>query len=112
MNMSLYMSNIVLLTSPGKSVGAPGGHLVRGSNCFSWGRSPQLCILKKIILLTWMFRRWLKMAENVSRTVRENLVEEPYSFKLVTSIPGRYNSSWNVLSLITNSLAAIFEERS
>jgi hypothetical protein len=26
------------------------------------------------------------------RTVRENLVEEPYSFKLVTSIPGRWVS--------------------
>jgi hypothetical protein len=23
------------------------------------------------------------------RTVRENLLEEPYSFKLITSIPGR-----------------------
>jgi hypothetical protein len=39
-----------------------------------------------------MFRRELKNGGECVRTVRENLVEEPYSFKLVTSIPGRYNS--------------------
>ncbi len=74
-------------TSPKKSIGAPGGRLVRGFKI-------QMIVMGKVSTTLYHssdmnVQRRVKNGRECIRTVRENLVEEPYSFKLVTSIPGR-----------------------